>query len=228
VQRRHQKLIEEAPSSALAEKVRRKMGSLVVDAARAVQYTNAGTFEFLLDDAGHFYFIEANTRLQVEHGVTELVTGIDIVKEQIRIAAGERLSFKQGDVTFDGHAIECRINAEHPETFHPSPGTIRAFSVPGGPGVRLDTFAHAECTVPPFYDSLVAKIMAHGRDRQEAIARMRRTLEMTVVEGIHTTIPLHLKVLAEPDFLAGRLTTAFMDRYATDTRRASPPLAAAG
>jgi acetyl-CoA carboxylase biotin carboxylase subunit len=229
IQRRHQKLIEEAPSSGLTEKIRRKMGAVVVDAARAVQYANAGTFEFLMDQAGHFYFIEANTRLQVEHGVTEMVTGIDIVKEQIRVAAGERLSFKQGDVTFDGHAIECRVNAEHPETFAPSPGVVRAFSVPGGPGVRVDTFAHAECTVPPYYDSLVAKIMAHGRDRQEAIARMRRTLELTVVEGIHTTIPLHLRVLAEADFAAGRLSTAFLERFQVDGGRpTTTSLAAAG
>jgi acetyl-CoA carboxylase biotin carboxylase subunit len=227
IQRRHQKLIEEAPSSVLTEKMRRRMGSTVVDAARAVQYTNAGTFEFLMDEGGHFFFIEANTRLQVEHGITEMVTGIDIVKEQIRIAAGERLSFKQGDVTFEGHAIECRVNAEHPETFTPSPGTIQAFSVPGGPGVRVDTFAHADCTVPPYYDSLIGKIMAHGRDRQEAIARMRRTLEMTVVEGIHTTIPLHLRILAEPDFAAGRLSTAFMERF-LEVRGQGPSLAAAG
>jgi acetyl-CoA carboxylase biotin carboxylase subunit len=228
VQRRHQKLIEEAPSSVLTEKQRRKLGNVVVDAARAVQYTNAGTFEFLMDGGGHFHFIEANTRLQVEHGVTELVTGIDIVKEQIRIAAGERLSFKQGDVTFSGHAIECRINAEDPDTFTPCPGTIRAFSVPGGPGVRVDTFAHAECTVLPHYDSLVGKVMAHGRDRQEAIARMRRTLEMTVIEGISTTIPLHLRVLADPDFVAGRINTAFMDRYRTAGGPSRDALAAAG
>jgi acetyl-CoA carboxylase biotin carboxylase subunit len=228
VQRRHQKLIEEAPSSVLTEKMRRKMGHVVADAARAVQYTNAGTFEFLLDEAGRFYFIEVNTRLQVEHGVTELVTGIDIVKEQIRIAAGERLSFKQGDVTFNGHAIECRINAEHPETFAPSPGTVRAFSVPGGPGVRVDTFAHAECVVPPYYDSLIAKVMTHGRDRQEAIARMRRTLEMSVVEGIHTLIPLHLRIMADPDFAAGRLSTAFMERFRAEPRRPASSLAAAG
>jgi acetyl-CoA carboxylase, biotin carboxylase subunit len=220
VQRRHQKLIEEAPSSVLTERQRRKLGGMVVDAARAVQYTNAGTFEFLMDQQGNFYFIEANTRLQVEHGVTELVTGVDIVKEQILIAAGERLSFKQGDISFNGHALECRINAEHPETFAPSPGTIRAFSVPGGPGVRVDTFAHAECTVPPYYDSLIAKVMTHGRDRQEAIARMRRTLEMSVVEGIHTSIPLHLRVLDDPDFQAGRINTAFMDRYAGAPRKA--------
>jgi acetyl-CoA carboxylase biotin carboxylase subunit len=189
-----------------------------VDAARAVQYTNAGTFEFLMDGEGKFYFMEANTRLQVEHPVTELVTGIDIVKEQIRIAAGERLSFKQSEVTFSGHSIECRVNAEDPETFTPSPGVIHAFSVPGGPGVRVDTCAHSECTISPYYDSMIAKIIVHGRDRQEAIARMRRTLEMTVVEGIKTTIPLHLKIIAEPDFVAGRLSTAFMERFA-----AKPP-----
>ena len=214
VQRRHQKLLEESPSLGLTDKVRRKMGSLVVDAAKAVQYTNAGTFEFLMDGDGKFYFMEANTRLQVEHPVTEMVTGVDIVKEQIRIAAGERLSFKQSEVTFTGHSIECRINAEDPETFTPSPGIIHAFSVPGGPGVRVDTFAHSECTVSPYYDSMIAKIITHGRDRQEAIARMRRTLEMTVVDGIKTTVPMHLKILAEADFVAGRLGTAFMERFA--------------
>ncbi|MEO7270699.1 MAG: acetyl-CoA carboxylase biotin carboxylase subunit, partial [Vicinamibacterales bacterium] len=218
IQRRHQKLIEEAPSVALTDRMRRKLGSTVVDAARALQYTNAGTFEFLLDDKGSFYFLEVNTRLQVEHPVTEFLTGVDIVKEQIRIAAGERLSFKQGDVTFTGHSIECRVNAEDPDTFAPSPGVIRAFSVPGGPGVRVDTFAHSECTIPPYYDSLIAKIIVHGRDRQEAIARMRRTLEMTVIEGIKTSIPLHLKILAEPDFVAGRLSTAFMERYIVEKK----------
>ncbi len=192
IQRRHQKLIEESPSPALSEKMRRKMGSIVIDAAKAVQYTNAGTFEFLMDPDGRFYFMEANTRLQVEHPVTEMVTGIDIVKEQIRIAAGERLSFKQSEVTFTGHSIECRINAEDPDTFVPSPGVIHVFSVPGGPGVRVETFAHSDCTISPYYDSMIAKIIVHGRDRQEAIARMKRTLEMTVIEGIKTTIPLHL------------------------------------
>ncbi|OFW00798.1 MAG: acetyl-CoA carboxylase biotin carboxylase subunit [Acidobacteria bacterium RIFCSPLOWO2_02_FULL_68_18] len=221
IQRRHQKLVEESPSLGLADKVRRKMGGVVVDAARAVQYTNAGTFEFLMDQAGKFYFMEVNTRLQVEHPVTEMVTGIDIVKEQIRIAAGERLSFKQSEVTFTGHAIECRINAEDPETFAPSPGVIHAFSVPGGPGVRVDTLAHSECTVPPYYDSLVAKIITHGRDRQEAIARMRRTLEMTVIEGIRTSVPLHLRILADPDFIAGRLGTHFMDRFAAKPKPGS-------
>jgi acetyl-CoA carboxylase biotin carboxylase subunit len=228
IQRRHQKLIEEAPSPALTERQRKKLGATVVDAARAVQYTNAGTFEFLMDADGGVYFIEANTRLQVEHGITELVTGLDVVKEQIRIAAGERLAFRQSDVTFTGHALECRINAEHPETFTPSPGLIRVFSLAGGPGVRVDTFAHADCTVSPYYDSLIAKVMTWGRDRREAIARMQRTLEMSVVEGIHTTIPLHLKVLADPDFLAGRLSTSFMERYLQAPPASRGGLAAAG
>jgi len=227
IQRRHQKLIEESPSVALTDKMRRKMGGIVVDAARAVQYTNAGTFEFLMDSGGRFYFMEVNTRLQVEHPVTEMVTGVDIVKEQIRIAAGERLSMKQSEITFTGHAIECRVNAEDPDTFRPSPGIIHAFSVPGGPGVRIDTCAHTECTISPYYDSLIAKAIVHGRDRQEAIARMRRTLEMTVIEGISTSIPLHLRLLADPDFQAGRLSTAFMDRYLINGEKADQ-LKAAG
>ena len=187
IQRRHQKLIEESPSPALTDKIRRKMGSLVVDAAKAVQYTNAGTFEFLMDGDGKFYFMETNTRLQVEHPVTEMVTGIDIVKEQIRIAAGERLSFKQSEVTFTGHSIECRINAEDPETFAPSPGVIHAFSVPGGPGVRVDTFVAFRV------HGLAVLRLDDRQDHRarprppEAIARMRRTLEMTVIEGIKTS-----------------------------------------
>ena len=213
IQRRHQKLIEESPSPALSEKMRRKMGSIVIDAAKAVQYANAGTFEFLMDPDGRFYFMEANTRLQVEHPVTEMVTSIDIVKEQIRLACGERLSFKQSEVTFTGHAIECRINAEDPETFVPSPGVIHVFSMPGGPGVRVETAAHSGCTISPYYDSMIAKIIVHGRDRQEAIARMRRTLEMTVVEGIKTTIPLHLRILSDAEFAAGKLSTSFMERF---------------
>src|SRR5213083_2044681 len=213
IQRRHQKLIEESPSPALSEKMRLRIGSIVIDAAKAVQYTNAGTFEFLMDPDGRFYFMETNTRLQVEHPVTEMVTGVDIVKEQIRIAAGERLSIKQGDVTFTGHSIECRINAEDPITFTPSPGVIHVFSVQGGPGVRVETFAHSECTISPYYDSMFAKIIVHGRDRQEAIARMRRTLDMTVIEGIKTTIPLHLRILSDPEFVAGKLSTSFMDRF---------------
>jgi acetyl-CoA carboxylase biotin carboxylase subunit len=212
IQRRHQKLLEESPSPALSEKMRRRMGAIVIDAAKAVQYTNAGTFEFLMDPDGHFYFMEANTRLQVEHPVTEMVTGVDIVKEQIRIAAGERLGFKQSEITFTGHSIECRVNAEDPETFVPSPGLIHAFSVPGGPGVRVETFVHSDCTVSPYYDSMIAKIVVHGRDRQEAIARMKRTLEMTVIEGIKTSIPLHLRILADADFIAGKLSTSFMER----------------
>ena len=219
IQRRHQKLIEEAPSVALTEKQRRKLGATVVDAAKAVQYTNAGTFEFLLDSTGHFYFLEANTRLQVEHPVTEFVTGVDIVKEQIRIAAGRKLSFRQSDIEVKGHSLECRINAEDPNTFVPSPGVIHAFSVPGGPGVRVDTFVHSECTISPYYDSLIAKIITYGRDRTEAIARMRRTLEMTVVDGIKTSIPLHLKILAEPDFVAGKLSTSFMERFMPDSKK---------
>ncbi len=217
IQRRHQKLIEESPSPALSEKLRRKMGNVAVDAAKAVQYANAGTFEFLLDQQGKFFFMEVNTRLQVEHGVTEMVTGVDIVKEQIRVAAGERLSFKQSEVTFTGHAMECRINAECPDTFAPSPGTIHVFALPGGPGVRVDTAAHSECLISPYYDSMIAKVMVHGRDRQEAIARMRRTLEMTVIEGIKTNVSLHLKILAEADFVAGRLNTAFMNRFMNAT-----------
>jgi len=213
IQRRHQKLIEESPSPALSDKMRKRMGAIVIDAAKAVQYTNAGTFEFLMDPGGRFYFMEANTRLQVEHPVTEMVTGVDIVKEQIRIAAGERLSYKQSDVTFTGHSIECRVNAEDPETFVPSPGVIHVFSVPGGPGVRVETYAHSECTISPYYDSMIAKLIVHGRDRQEAIARMKRTLEMTVIEGIKTTIPLHVRILNDPDFVAGKLSTAFMERF---------------
>jgi acetyl-CoA carboxylase biotin carboxylase subunit len=213
IQRRHQKLIEESPSPALSEKMRRRMGGIVIEAAKAVQYTNAGTFEFLMDADGRFYFMEANTRLQVEHGVTEMVTGVDIVKEQIRIAAGERMSYKQGEITFTGHSIECRINAEDPDTFVPSPGVIHVFSVPGGPGVRVETFAHSDCTISPYYDSMIAKIIVHGRDRPEAIARMRRTLEMTVIEGIKTNIPMHLRIVADGDFIAGKVNTSFMERF---------------
>ncbi len=225
IQRRHQKLIEEAPSVALTEKQRRKLGATVVDAARAVQYSNAGTFEFLMDPSGHFYFLEANTRLQVEHPVTEFITGVDIVKEQILVAAGRRLSFRQSDIEFRGHSIECRINAEDPETFVPSPGLIQAFSVPGGPGVRVDTYVHSDCTVSPYYDSLIAKIITYGRDRTEALARMRRTLDMTVVEGIKTSIPLHLKVLSDPDFIAGKFDTSFMERYMPEKKKAGGSLA---
>jgi acetyl-CoA carboxylase biotin carboxylase subunit len=220
IQRRHQKLLEEAPSIALTDKQRKRLGATVVDAAKAVQYTNARTFEFLMDGTGHFYFLEVNTRLQVEHPVTEFVTGVDIVKEQIRVAAGRRLTVRQHDIEIRGHSIECRINAEDPETFVPSPGVIDAFSVPGGPGVRVDTYVHSDCTVSPYYDSLIAKIITYGRDRAEAIARMRRTLEMTVIDGIKTSIPLQLKILNEPDFVAGRLSTSFMDRFMKEQKPA--------
>jgi acetyl-CoA carboxylase biotin carboxylase subunit len=213
IQRRHQKLVEESPSVLVTERLRRRMGRAAVEAAAAVQYVNAGTVEFLVDPAGEYYFIEMNTRIQVEHGVTELVTGRDLVKEQILVATGAPLSFAQKDVAINGHAIECRINAEDPVTFVPSPGTIEHFYIPGGPGVRVDTAAHEGCEVSPYYDSLVAKLMAHGRDRAEAIARMRKSLEVMVVEGIKTNLPLQRKILDDPDFAAGRIDTSFMDRF---------------
>ncbi|MFI4941931.1 MAG: ATP-grasp domain-containing protein, partial [Burkholderiales bacterium] len=221
IQRRHQKIIEEAPSLAVPEKLRRRMGRTAVEAAAAVQYVNAGTIEFLLDKDGNYYFMEMNTRIQVEHGVTELVTGRDLVKEQIHIAAGEALSFSQKDVAFSGHALECRINAEDPWTFTPSPGTIRHFFQPGGPGVRVDTCAHEGCEISPYYDSLIAKLMTHGRTRAEAIARMRRSLDVMVVEGIKTNIPLHRKILDDPDFVAGRFDTGYMERFLPQKKAAA-------
>ena len=197
----------------VSDKLRKRMGRTAVEAAAAVQYVNAGTVEFLLDGDGKYYFMEMNTRIQVEHGVTEFVTGRDLVKEQIQVAAGEPLSFPQKAIRLEGHSIECRINAEDPVTFVPSPGTIRHFHQPGGPGVRMDTFAHEGCDISPYYDSMIAKIMTHGRSRTEAIARMRRALETTVVEGIKTNISLHLRILDDPDFVAGRLDTGFMERF---------------
>jgi acetyl-CoA carboxylase biotin carboxylase subunit len=213
IQRRHQKIIEEAPSPAVSEKLRRRMGHTAVEAARAVKYANAGTIEFLLDAGGNYYFMEMNTRIQVEHGITELVTGRDLVKEQILVAAGEPLSFAQKDVEWKGHALECRINAEDPVTFVPSPGTIRHLNLPGGPGVRVDTFAYEGCTISPYYDSMIGKLMTYGRDRAEAVARMRRSLDVMVVEGIKTNVALHRRIMDDPDFLAGRLDTRFMDRF---------------
>jgi acetyl-CoA carboxylase biotin carboxylase subunit len=213
LQRRHQKVLEEAPSPVVSEKLRRRMGRTAVEAAAAVQYVNAGTVEFLLDSEGNYYFMEMNTRIQVEHGVTELVTGRDLVKEQIRVAAGAPLSFAQKDVVFSGHAIECRINAEDPVTFVPSPGTIRHFYSPGGPGVRIDTYAHDGCEISPYYDSMIGKLMTHGRDREEAIARMRRCVEVMWVEGVKTNLPLHRRILEDPDFLAGRFDTRFLERF---------------
>jgi acetyl-CoA carboxylase biotin carboxylase subunit len=221
IQRRHQKIIEEAPSPLMTEKLRRRMGQTAVDAARAVQYVNAGTLEFLVDASGSYYFMEMNTRIQVEHGVTELVTGRDLVKEQILVAAGEPLSFGQKDITWTGHALECRINAEDPDTFVPSPGTIHHLNLPGGPGVRIDTYAHDGCEVSPYYDSLVAKLMTYGRDRAEAVARMRRALDVVVMEGIKTNAPLHRRIMDNPDFLAGRLDTHFMERFQPARKKAS-------
>ncbi len=211
IQRRHQKLLEESPSPAVSERLRRKMGHIAVDGAKAVGYVGAGTMEFLLDEEENFYFMEMNTRIQVEHPVTEMVTGVDLVKEQIQVASGEPIGFTQKDITFNGASIECRVNAEDPDTFLPSPGKISAFHLPGGPGVRVDTAAHADCEVLPYYDSLIAKIVVHGRDRDEAIQRMKRALELTVIEGIKTTIPLHLRVLSHRDFIAGKYNTRFLE-----------------
>ena len=223
IQRRHQKLLEESPSPIMTEKLRRRMGRTAVEAAAAVQYVNAGTLEFLLDRDGSYYFMEMNTRIQVEHGVTELVTGRDLVKEQILVAAGRPLSFAQKDVIFTGHAIECRINAEDPVSFVPSPGVVKHFHVPGGPGVRVDSAAHEGCEISPFYDSMIAKLMVHARDRAEAIARMRRCLDVMVVEGIKTTIPLHRRIMDDVDFQAGRLHTGFMERFLAPKRPPAGP-----
>jgi acetyl-CoA carboxylase biotin carboxylase subunit len=212
IQRRHQKILEESPSTALSAKLRRRMADAALKLSRSVGYQNAGTLEFLLDEEGRFYFMEMNTRIQVEHPVTEMVTGIDLIKEQIKIAAGESLGFRQEDVSHTGHAIECRINAEDPVTFTPSPGTITTFHLPGGPGVRIDTAAHPEAKIPPYYDSMIAKLITRGNNRMEAISRMRRSLEVMVVEGIRTNIPLHRRILNDPEFIRGHLDTGFLDR----------------
>jgi acetyl-CoA carboxylase, biotin carboxylase subunit len=213
IQRRHQKLLEEAPSPALTPELRERMGAAAVAACERVGYSNAGTIEFLLDEDGQFYFMEMNTRIQVEHPVTEMVTLADIVRNQIRIAEGEELGYTQEDVLIVGHAIECRINAENPETFVPSAGKITAYNLPGGPGVRVDTAAYPGYFVPPHYDSMIAKVIVHARTRELAIARMRRALEAMVVEGIKTTIPLHLKIMNDEDFRAGDFSTKFMERF---------------
>ena len=206
VQRRHQKLLEESPAPALSRETRAGLYKAALAVANAVNYVSAGTVEFLVDRSGRFYFIEMNARIQVEHPVTETITGIDLVREQIRIAAGESLGYKQDAIQFRGHAIECRVNAEDPEHFVPSPGRVTAWVPPGGPGVRVDSHMFAGYTVPPHYDSLIAKIIVHGHDRAEAIARMQRALSETVVEGVKTTIPFHLKLLADPTFLAGEFS----------------------
>ena len=212
IQRRHQKLVEESPSPGVTPQMRADLGRQVVEALTKLGYTNAGTVEFLMDEDGSMYFIEMNARIQVEHPVTELVTGVDLIKSQIRIAAGERLEEAVGPVEFRGHSIECRINAEDPETFVPSAGRITAFQKPGGTGVRVDTAAHVDAVISPYYDSLIAKLIVHGRDRAEAVARMRRALGMFVIEGIKTSLPLHQRILADPDFEAGRLDTHFLER----------------
>jgi len=214
IQRRHQKLIEESPSPAVTEEQRAEIAVALRKAMSASGYTNAGTVEFLMDETGKLYFIEVNARVQVEHPVTEFVTGIDIVKAQIRIAQGETLAeILPGPVCLRGHSIECRINAENPDTFVPSPGRITGFHVPGGIGVRVDTWGYQDCVIPPFYDSLIAKLVTYGSDRKEAIDRMQRALGMFIVEGIHTSIPLHQKILAEADFQAGKFDTNFIKRF---------------
>lgn len=213
IQRRHQKLLEEAPSPVISKEQRERMGAVAVNACKQIGYSNAGTFEFLLDEDGSFYFMEMNTRVQVEHPVTEMVTLADIVRNQIRIASGEDLQYSQEDVQIVGHSIECRINAEDPVKFTPSPGKITAFNIPGGPGVRVDTAAYPGYVVPPHYDSMIAKLIVHARTRELAINRMQRALEMMVVEGIKTTIPLHKKIMADKRFQSGDFSTKFMEEF---------------
>ena len=212
IQRRHQKLVEESPSPVMDAKRRKELGARVVKALETIGYTNAGTVEFLMDQDGSLHFIEMNTRIQVEHPVTELVTGVDLIKAQVRIAAGEKMEDATGAIIPSGHAIECRINAEDPDTFVPSAGRITTFQAPGGTGVRVDSAAYADAVIPPYYDSLIAKLIVKGRDRTEAIGRMRRALEMFVIEGIKTSIPLHRRIVADPRFVAGDYNTHFIDR----------------
>ena len=214
IQRRHQKLIEEAPSLQVSPELRARLGGVIERSLKEIGYWNAGTIEFLMDEDGEIYFIEMNTRIQVEHPVTEAITGIDLVKAQLRIASGERLSdIVPERPTIRGHAIECRINAEHPEKFTPSAGKITAFNVPGGNGVRVDTAQYQEGVVPPYYDSMIAKVICHGADRLEAMNRMQRALSQFVIEGIHTTITLQQKIFADPDFRRGEFDTKFMERF---------------
>jgi acetyl-CoA carboxylase biotin carboxylase subunit len=208
VQRRHQKLVEESPAPSLSAETRAGLHRAALTAAAAVNYQSVGTVEFLVDDDGRFYFIEMNTRIQVEHPVTEMITGLDLVKEQLRIAAGDRLGYRQDDVRFEGHAIECRVNAENPVTFAPSAGRVTAWLPPGGREVRVDSHLMANYAVPPFYDSLIAKIIVRGNDRAEAIARMRRALGETIIEGVRNTIPYLQRVLEHPAFVEGRFTSA--------------------
>jgi len=218
IQRRHQKLVEESPSPAVTGEIRRELTTAALRLCRAAGYENAGTVEFLLDRAGRFYFLEVNTRIQVEHPVTEMLTGVDLVREQIRIAAGEPLGLSQEGVRSSGHAIECRITAEDPVTFTPSPGRISAYLPPGGPGIRVDSHAFAGYTVPPYYDSLVAKLIAYGRDRTEAITRMSRALDMFVIEGIHTSIPIHQQIMADTDFVLGNFDTKYIQKFVREQK----------
>lgn len=212
IQRKHQKLIEEAPSPVVTPEMRRKLGEVVVKGAKAVGFSNVSTMEFLMDENGKFYFMEMNTRIQVEHPVTEMITGIDLIKEQIKMAAGEKLKYKQRDIVFKGHAIECRINAEDPENnFLPSPGEIKECYIPGGPGIRVDTHIYQHYLIPPFYDSLVAKLIGYGQTREEAIVRLLRGLDEFIVGGIKTTIPFHKKILRHADFKKGNFYTNFIE-----------------
>ncbi|MGB9612675.1 MAG: acetyl-CoA carboxylase biotin carboxylase subunit [Candidatus Margulisiibacteriota bacterium] len=214
IQRRHQKLVEESLSPAVDEKTRKKLGEAAVRAAKAVNYFSAGTIEFLFDKHGHFYFMEMNTRVQVEHPVTEMITSVDIIKEQFAIAAGEKLHLKQSDIRYHGHAIECRINAEDYErNFLPSPGEIKAYHAPGGPGIRVDSHAYSGYVIQPHYDSLIAKLIAWGKNRAEAVQRMERALEEYVIEGVATTIPFHLKVMRNEAFRRGEVTTKFIEEH---------------
>lgn len=213
IQRRHQKLVEETPSPVVDDKLRREIGRVAVEAVKAAHYRNVGTVEFLLDKERNFYFMEVNTRIQVEHPITEMVTGVDLIKEQIRLAAGHPLSLRQQDVVLTGHSLECRINAEDPEKFTPSPGTIAKYSPPGGFGVRVDSAMESGSMVVPHYDSMIAKLITHGRDRQESMARMRRALGEFVIEGIKTTIPLHRRILDDPDFQKGHVSTTFLEHF---------------
>ena len=213
IQRRHQKLIEESPSAAVGDALRREIGLVAVAVGRSVNYCNVGTVEFLLDKDQRFYFMEMNTRIQVEHPVTEMVTGIDLIKEQIKIAAGLPLDFRQNDIKVRGHSFECRINAECPDTFTPSPGTITNFRPPGGPGVRVDSAVMCDSVVPPYYDSLIAKLIVHAENREVAVARMRRALDEFVIEGIKTTIPLHKRIFDDPVFQKGRISTGYLEKF---------------
>jgi len=213
IQRRHQKLVEESPSTQLDPETRERVGLQLVEALQKIGYTNAGTVEFLLDENRNLHFLEMNTRIQVEHAVTEMVTGVDLVKMQIHIAAGGRLNFGGQTIALRGHAIECRICAENPESFAPSSGKVTAFHAPGGTGVRVDTAAYAESVIPPYYDSLIAKLVVCGNDRPEAITRMARALEMFIIEGVSTGIPIHQKIMADADFRAGKFDTHFLRRF---------------